>query len=234
MCSLAVTLFDVKNVRAALSSFLLLAACGTSSSVMATPGAIGFEAELVGWQAASTGGSGPTAVWEQGSDKAPVSKPNVLAITAINHTSESRFNLFWTSSIQLEDGHLAVAVRGDDGVIDQGGGPMWRVLDENNYYVCRFNPLESNFRVYVVENGVRRQLGTALSTVAADTWYRVEVHHHGDHIVCMLDGQKLLDVHDDTIKQSGGVGLWTKADARTSFDDLLIGSGVAPIIYTLF
>lgn len=153
-----------------------------------------------------------------------MSAPNVLAVTSINHKSESRFNLFWTDQLRFMDGSVAVAVRADDGVIDQGGGPMWRVQDQDNYYVCRFNPLEANFRVYVVEAGVRRQLGTALATVAAGKWHRVEVQHSGEHIQCWLDGHKLLDVNDGTILQVGGVGLWTKADARTSFDDLLVGS----------
>ena len=212
----------MKNARVVLSSLLVLAACGSAPTITATPGAIGFETDLVGWRAGNTGGAGLTASWEQGADKAPVSKPNVLAVTSINHSSESRFNLFWTDRLRFQDGMLAVAVRSDDGVIDQGGGPMWRVQDDDNYYVCRFNPLEANFRVYVVEQGERRQLGTSLTQVATDKWHRVEVVHTGDHIVCSLDGEKLLDVHDDTIKQAGGVGLWTKADARTSFDDLLV------------
>lgn len=188
----------------------------------ATPGALGFEKDLVGWKVASTGGAGRAAAWEQGADRDPVSKPNVLAITSINHKSESRFNLYWTDTVKFQDGILAVAVRGDDGEIDQGGGPIWRVQDENNYYVCRFNPLEANYRVYVVEDGVRRQLGTALVTVAAGTWHRIEVEHTGNQIICWLDGKKHLEVRDDTIKAAGGVGLWTKADARTSFDDYLI------------
>lgn len=99
---------------------------------------------------------------------------------------------------------------------------MWRVQDVDNYYVCRFNPLELNYRVYVVEDGVRRQLGTAIAEVTVGAWHRVEVEHHGDHIVCWLDGKKLLDVRDDTISEAGGIGLWSKADARTSFDDLLV------------
>lgn len=212
----------VKNASSVVPLLLVLAACNGAPTMTATPGAIGFEEDLVGWHAASTGGKGRTASWEQGSDRDPVTKPNVLAVTSINHTSESRFNIYWTDTVRFEHGILAVAVRGDDGVIDQGGGPMWRVQDENNYYVCRFNPLEANYRVYVVENGVRRQLATALVAVAAGKWHRIEVEHTGTQIRCWLDGKKLLEVRDDTIQAAGGVGLWTKADARTSFDDFLI------------
>ena len=212
----------MKNLRVVLSSLLVFAACGTAPTLQPTLGANGFDADLIGWHVGSTGGIGTHAAWERGADKAAVSKPNVLAVTSINHESESRFNLYCTEQQGFLDGRLSVAVRADDGVIDQGGGPMWRVQNDNNYYVCRFNPLEANFRVYVVEDGERRQLGTSLAEVATGRWHRVVVEHVGDHITCWLDGKQLLDVRDGTIKQAGGVGLWTKADARTSFDDLLL------------
>ena len=209
------------NVRATVP-LLLLVACGGVYEVTPTPGAIGFEADIDGWRAGSTGGTGEQATWQRRADGAAVSPPNVLSLTSINHGSEARFNLYWTDGQTFENGILSVAVRGDDGVIDQGGGPIWRVQDDDNYYVCRFNPLEANYRVYVVEAGVRRQLATALVDVSAGKWHRIEVEHTGDHIVCWLDGRRLLDVHDATIAAAGGVGLWTKADARTSFDDFLI------------
>jgi hypothetical protein len=116
---------------------------------------------------------------------------------------------------------VSVAVRADGGEVDQGGGPMWRVQDANNYYLCRFNPLESNFRVYVVQDGVRRQLGTTLVITKPGAFHRVEVAFAGDRITCSLNGAVLLDVRDATIGKAGGVGLWTKADARTSFDDFV-------------
>ncbi|MEZ6036421.1 MAG: family 16 glycoside hydrolase [Planctomycetota bacterium] len=198
-----------------------LAACH-SSLLSPTPGAIGFEGTIDGWHAGATGGEGPIATWDRFDDPTAISPPAVLGVAKIGHAAEERFNLFWTSQLRFGDGRLSVAVRGNDGVVDQGGGPMWRVQDANNYYVCRFNPLESNYRVYVVEDGVRKQLGTAICDVPTGTWHRVEVEHVGDHIVCWLDGARLLDVHDGTITKAGGVGLWTKADARTSFDDLAV------------
>ena len=103
------------------------------------------------------------------------------------------------------------------------GEQAWRVRDARNYYVCRVNPLESNYRVYVVKDGVRRQLATALCSVETGTWHRLEVEHVGDRITCWLDGRKLLEANDATLTEAGGLGLWTKADARTSFDDFVGG-----------
>jgi hypothetical protein len=198
------------------------AACASSGLLSSTPGAQGFDADTAGWRAASTGGRGPDATWTVHADATAISSPNVVSLTAANHGAEDRFNLWWSDAARLRDGRVAVAVRADAGVVDQGGGPMWRVQDANNYYVWRFNPLESNFRVYVVKDGVRKQLATALTEVKVGTWHRVEAEHVGDRITCWLDGEKLLTAVDGSIAAEGGVGLWTKADARTSFDDFAV------------
>lgn len=206
-----------------LLALVLLAGCASSPAVHSTEGAQGFDnGAPAGWRAGSTGGSGPVATWQIHSDAGAVSTPNVLSMTSENHGSEERFNVYWTADKRFGDGRISVAVRADTGVIDQGGGPIWRVQDENNYYICRINPLESNYRVYVVKDGVRRQLGTARVDLATGLWHRLEIEHVGEHITCWLDGVKELDVTDGAIKDAGGVGLWTKADARTSFDDLLV------------
>lgn len=210
------------NRTPALTACLLsMFACSTSG-LGPTPGAQGFDGDLAGWRAASTGGSGPDATWTAQVDAEAISPTRVLSLTAPNHTAEDRFNLYWSAGMQFRDGRLGVAVRADGGSVDQGGGPIWRVQDADNYYVCRFNPLESNYRVYVVQGGVRRQLATALVTARQGQWHRIEVEHEGDQITCWLDGNKLLAVRDGTIAGVGGVGLWTKADARTSFDDLFV------------
>lgn len=201
---------------------LSFASCSTSASLAPTPGAIGFDDATANraWKLESTGGTGPGATWQPRADPDAISPPSVMAMTAPNHGSDERFNLCWSDGLPFRDGHLAVCVRADSGVTDRGGGPMWRVRDANNYYVCRYNPLESNFRLYVVKDGVRRQLATALVEANGDAWHRIEVHHVGTKIVCTFDGQALLTAEDATISAGGGVGLWTKADACTSFDDL--------------
>lgn len=208
--------------RAVTAALLCVPFACTTSTLRPTPGALGFDEPLAGWNAASTGGRGPDSTWLVHADPAAISPPNVLSLSAQNHASEDRFNLYWTAGTRFRDGMLSVAVRANGGDLDQGGGPVWRVQDANNYYVCRFNPLESNYRVYVVKDGVRRQLGNAPIETRVGEWVRLDVEHRGDRIVCSLDGRKLLDVTDASIEAEGGVGVWTKADARTSFDDFSI------------
>jgi hypothetical protein len=107
-------------------------------------------------------------------------------------------------------------------VVDQGGGLIWRVKDHDNYYIARWNPLEDNFRVYYVKEGRRVQLDSANVKADFAKWHTIKIEQRGDAIACYLDGEKLLEVKDKTFAEAGGVGLWTKADAATAFDDLVI------------
>lgn len=175
-----------------------------------------------GWKAEGTNQKGPVATWKViGDDTAP-SKPNALALASTNHDSGSTFNICWTERVPFQDGRIEVAVKAISGVEDQGGGPIWRVQDKDNYYICRANPLESNFRVYYVQDGSRKQLASANTQIPTGRWLTLAVEHRGDHIVCFLNGEKLLEATDNHIPKAGGVGLWTKADSVTSFDDLVV------------
>jgi len=139
------------------------------------------------------------------------------------HTNHgSCFNVFITRQVRAKDLRLEVWVKAFKGREDQGGGPIWRVQDEDNYYVVRWNPLEDNFRLYYVKNGHRRMLASARVKAPAHKWHRITVEHRGDLIKCYFDGRLLLEKRDRTFVRSGGVGLWSKADAQTGFDLLKI------------
>ncbi len=106
--------------------------------------------------------------------------------------------------------------------MDQGGGPIWRVLDEDNYYIARYNPMEENFRIYHVKNGLRTRIANARIKLPAGVWHKLKITHFDTKIEGYLNGKKLLEVTDKTFAGPGGIGLWTKADAVTLFDDLVI------------
>lgn len=213
---------------------LVIAACSGPSSPgtrFAAPTAmtVGFDQDRSGdlpadWRVGSTTPSGPDSTWSVRADPDAPTKPNVLVMTSVNHGSQDTFNLCWSPKVGFLDGTIELAVKAQDGEIDQGGGVAWRVQGANDYYICRYNPLEANFRVYVVRGGIRTQLATALVTQDGG-WHRIRIEHSGDHIVCSLDGSKLLDARDGTLPDIGGVGVWTKADARTAFDDLRVTPG---------
>lgn len=193
---------------------------------------INFDADKAGalpasWTVGGTKPDGPLATWEVSADAAAPSAGNVLALTKINHESSSTYNICWTDTVRMGSGSIEVSYKAVGGEIDQGGGPMWRVKDANNYYICRVNPLEENFRVYFVKDGARKQLATAKVDAPAEKWHTIKVEHIGNHIVCSLDGTKYLEVDDATFADEGGVGLWTKADAATAFDNVTVRSKAA-------
>ncbi len=194
----------------------------------ASPLAWGFERDTAGsppagWKVETTNPKGPDATWNTMADSDAPSGRKVLTLTSPNHDFGGAFNLCWRDDIQFEDGTLEVAVRADSGDEDQGGGPIWRAQDKNNYYIARYNPLENNFRLYKVKDGVRKMLASAPRLeIKASEWFTIRIVHKASRIEAWLNGEKLLEATDVTHTQAGGVGLWTKADAATSFDDFSV------------
>jgi len=51
----------------------------------------------------------------------------------------------------------------------------------------------------------------------------LRVDFNGPNFVVLLDGKKVLSVKDNTFADAGMVGVWTKADSETAFDDFSYG-----------
>lgn len=158
--------------------------------------------------------------WKVAADPTAPSKPNLLTLTTDEPDATLNVGLF--DKTAYKDLDLRVAVRAIGGKEDQGGGLVWRAKDENNYYICRINPLENNFRVYKVVDGRRHQLQSTEFKAETGKWHLVRAVMVGDQVACYVDGKKYLAVKDDTFKDAGLIGLWTKADASSSFDDLAV------------
>jgi hypothetical protein len=203
-----------------LAAFLTVALL---SSTPAEPFRLSLEDVPVGrlppgWTAAKTG-EGPGSVWKVVEDAtAPGGK--ALAQTSAEGP-QKLFNLCVSDKVKFRDLDASVKFKAVAGQIDQGGGLVWQYRDRNNYYLARMNPLEDNYRVYKVVGGKRTQLATADLTAAVG-WHTLRVIHAGNHIVCQFDGKPFLDVKDDTFREAGKIGLWTKADAQTRFADLRV------------
>ncbi|MGH7227186.1 MAG: family 16 glycoside hydrolase, partial [Gemmataceae bacterium] len=176
-----------------------------------------------GWKAAKTG-KGDGSVWKVVvDDSAPSKRGHVLAQTAAG--PRRLFNLCVAEDGRYRDVEVRIAFKAVHGKEDQGGGIVWRYQDADNYYISRMNPLESNYRVYKVVAGKRIQLGTKEDLkIPAGEWHVLKIKHVGEHIECWLDGNKHLDVKDKTFAKAGRIGLWTKADAQTRFDDLHVSA----------
>jgi hypothetical protein len=165
-----------------------------------------------------TGKGGP-GKWEVIKDDTATSTPNVIAQTSQEYFGY-HFGMAVNENEVYGDFELIVKFKGVTGKEDQGGGPVWRYQDNNNYYITRANPLEDNFRVYKVVDGKRIQMDSARLKVTSGEWHTIKILARKNRIQCFYDGQPYLDVTDDTFQKAGRVGLWTKADAVTYFDDL--------------
>jgi hypothetical protein len=166
----------------------------------------------------ASGFSNETGDWKVVADAGAPSKPNVLAQTA--RSSASTFNLALLKDLQFKDMDVFVRMKAMAGKTDQGGGLVWRAKDAKNYYVVRYNPLEDNLRLYRVVKGTRSAPLQDMTIKHADGWHELRVIMSGERIECYYDGKKYMDFRDATFKEAGKIGLWTKADAQTQFDDL--------------
>ena len=176
----------------------------------------------VNWKVEATNKRGPLATWQVIADSTAPSGKKILALTGFNQTFGGTFNLCWSDKVQFLNGIIAVQFKANSGLEDEGGGVIWRAQDKDNYYIARFNPLEDNFRIYYVKDGARRMLASARLKLAAHQWHSMKIVQNGNKISGFLNGKKYLEVENKTFSKAGGVGLWTKADAATSFDDFSV------------
>ncbi len=149
-------------------------------------------------------------------------KSGVLAQTS----KDNAFNVALLEETKFSDVDVTVRFKPISGSEDASGGLLFRAKDEKNHFLVRANALETNFRLYTVKDGKRGQIAsTKVSAPALGNWHTIRVVAKGVKIQAYLDGKLLID-HEDKSFSEGWVGLWTKADSVTEFDDLEI-SGVA-------
>ncbi len=174
-----------------------------------------------GWTVTETNAAGALAVWRV-ETRADAPEGNKVLSLVATENSGSTYNLFLSKSRFPADLDLSVAIHANSGEEDQGGGLVWRAEDHENYQIVRWNPLEDNLRVYKVVHGRRTQLASATLEADPRSWHRLDVQVRGETITIRFDGKPLLRANDDTFRRGGRIGLWTKADAATSFDDLRV------------
>jgi hypothetical protein len=165
-------------------------------------------------------GAGSAEKWSVRADSSAPSQPNVVAQTSTDQT-DYRFPLLISDEGSFQDLELSVRFKAVSGNVDRAGGLVFRLRDPNNYYIVRANALENNYRLYHVVNGRRSQFAGANLKITSGEWHELRVEAVGNKIMCYYDGNKKIEATDNTFKD-GKVGLWTKADSVTYFDDLKV------------
>ena len=169
------------------------------------------------WRAGVTGRGAPKWAVEQ--DASAPSKPNVL-----RQSGSGTFPWCIVKQSSLVNGYVEVKFKPLSGKEDQAGGVVWRWKDGDNYYVARANALENNVSLYYTENGSRKTIKYVDAPVAKNAWHTLRVNFRGDRIEVTLDGKVYIQLDDRHITAAGAVGVWTKADSVTAFDDFSYGS----------
>jgi len=160
----------------------------------------------------------PAGDWKVITTSKALSPPNVLAQLR-EKGAEHNYNLVLVEDTNATDLDLSVSFLPVSGKADMGGGLIWRAKDDRHYYLTRANPLEQNIRVYHVVNGVRKMLKNYDEIIDVRKWHRLRVVNEGCRIQIFYDDKPIFDLCDETFKH-GRIGLWTKSDAVTYFDDL--------------
>ena len=171
-----------------------------------------------GWSAGVTGRGAPR--WVVETDSSAPSKPNVL-----KQSGSGTFPYCVLTQSSLADGCVEVKFKPLSGDQDQAAGILWRFKDGDNYYIARANALENNVSLYYTENGSRKTLKYVDAPVPGNTWHTLRVEFVGPSIKVMLDGKAYIEMNDDHIAGAGAVGVWTKADSVTLFDDFSYSTG---------
>lgn len=214
----------MKTPRAGWGGWILLAVCTGLTA------ADNFERETPGqppggWEAGITGAGQPQ--WTVQAEPAPPAAATNRVLQQSGLTPRPSFPWCVRREPALRDGWVSVRFKTVSGEMDQAAGVVWRYQSPTNYYLCRANALEDNVVLYKVQNGKRtalplvgRKEGYGLEhKVTPQQWHTLRVEFRGPRFRVFFDGQKLFEVEDDTFREPGRIGLWTKADSVTQFDD---------------
>lgn len=182
---------------------------------------LGFDAEAVGsapvgWTCGVTGSGHPK--WTVERDAGAPSRSNVLL-----QSGTGTFPWCVRTDAAVADGFVEVKIKPIKGRADQAGGVVWRWKSSNSYYVARANALENNVALYYTEGGTRKTLQYVDAPVPTGAWHTLRVDFSGARIAVSLNGKRYIELDDRHIANAGAVGVWTKADSVTAFDDFAYG-----------
>jgi hypothetical protein len=169
-----------------------------------------------GWSCGVTGKGNP--LWAVAADASAPSAPNVL-----RQAGSGTFPWCVKKGASVSDGFIEVKFKPEKGREDQAGGLVWRWKNGDNYYVARANALENNVSLYYTAGGRRNTIKYVDAPVPPNVWHTLRVEFAGKRIKVLLDGKPYIQQEDDHIAGDGAVGVWTKADSVTSFDDFSYG-----------
>ena len=154
--------------------------------------------------------------WAVRAEAGAPSPPNALCQTGV-----AEFPALSLSESVYTDATVEASFKPISGHEDQAAGIIFRIQDKDNYYIARANALEDNLNIYKFIHGRRIFIKGANAKVSSNKWQQLGVEVTGSRIRGSLNGQPLVEASDDTFR-AGKIGLWTKADSVTCFDNIRV------------
>jgi hypothetical protein len=203
-------------MKPAAAIFLLVVLSSSHSAETIT-----FDSDPIGqppkgWLATMTGKGQPQ--WTVENDDTAPSKPNVL-----KQAGDATYPVCLKSDSSVKDGFVEAKFKSISGKEDQAGGLIWRARDADNYYIARANALEDNVTIYHTIKGKRSEKKRTSVKVAPGMWHTLRIDFSGSRFTVTFNGKKAIEWEDKTFQDAGMVGVWTKADSATLFDDFSFG-----------
>lgn len=179
---------------------------------------------------ALTGDGGPVKWQIVEANDAPSDKKVVAQLS--EDPTNARYPLLVLDDFSAKDVDVSVRFKPVSGKVDQAAGIVWRLKDKDNYFIARANALENNVVSYKTVGGKRTSIGIkgdpksygVKVEVPSGRWSTLRVRMVGNTAEVFLNDKKVLEVENDTFTEAGKIGLWTKADSITYFDDLKVTS----------
>ncbi len=212
---------------------IAIATCLLSSSAYGTESTREFSFDTdpagkvpEGFSEALTAGGGPVKWRVVEAQDAPSGKQVVAQLS--EDRTDVRYPLLMLDDFSAKDVDVSVRFKPVSGKVDQAAGIVWRLKDKDNYFIVRANALENNLVAYKTVGGKRTSIGIkgdsksygVKTEVLSDHWNTFRVRMVGGTAEVFLNDKKVLEVENDAFTEAGKVGLWTKADSVTYFDDL--------------
>jgi hypothetical protein len=156
--------------------------------------------------------------WAVVADDSAPSKPNVL-----KQSGDATYSVFIKKDTSIKDGFVEVKFKPFSGNEDRAGGIIWRCQNADNYYIACANALENSVTIYHTIDGFPTDMQRVEMKVISKQWHTLRVDFQGSHFTVSLDGKKAIQWDDEAFRDAGKIGLWTKADSATLFDDFTYG-----------
>jgi hypothetical protein len=123
----------------------------------------------------------------------------------------------------FRDGEISMRFKIVAGQLDECAGILFNLKPNGDYLTVRFNGMEDNVVLWTFNKGVRKfvKRGTENVPLAKNQWHMLQISVHGTNLQASLNGKHLLDY---TLSEpvSGKVGVWSKTDSVSYFDEFTV------------